>query len=514
MSNQEKKYLRFSPFRRFQHWFNTVSFLTLAFTGLIQKFNQAPISLFFLDRLGGIEVVRIIHRVSATALVLITIVHFGDVLYAWYVQRKPGSILPGKEDITNAWGQFLYNLGIRKEKPKQGFFTFEEKFEYWALIWGTVVMGITGFILWNPILANKVLPGAWIPAAKAAHGLEAILAVLAILIWHMYHVFIKHFNKSMYTGYMSHEEMEHHHPKTLEEPKYTPPSPEDSRYQRRKRIFFGIYGVLAVAMLAGLIWLVTVENTALATRPPVDDLVDVEAYEPLAPTEIPEYDPGEIADLGETWHDGIGQFLSDRCAVCHNPTAGAGELDLRSYETALEGGLSGPAIKPGQSGVSPLVLWPQRETHPVLLEPAQIAALRIWIDNGAPLGVPKPTPTPEPTPTPAPTATPAPEGEEGSDAGTGEGSGDGTAAVTYSNTLQEMFVSQCGACHGTSGGLDVTTYEALLAGGTSGPGIVPGDLEASVVYQRQTASDPHFGQFSEEDLTILEEWILAGAPEN
>ena len=66
MTKQNKQYLRFSGFRRFQHWINTVSFLTLGFTGLIQKFNQAPFSLFFLEQLGGIEMVRIIHRVSTS----------------------------------------------------------------------------------------------------------------------------------------------------------------------------------------------------------------------------------------------------------------------------------------------------------------------------------------------------------------------------------------------------------------------------------------------------------------
>lgn len=383
MSDQKKRYLRFPVFRRFQHWVNTVSFLTLGFTGLIQKFNQAPISLFFLERLGGIEVVRIIHRVSAIVLALITIVHLGDAFYSWYVKRKPGSILPGKEDLTNAWGLLLYNLGIRKDKPKQGFYTFEEKFEYWALIWGTAVMGITGFILWNPVLANKVLPGAWIPAAKAAHGLEAVLAVLAILIWHMYHVFIKHFNKSMYTGYMSEEEMEHYHAEALEEPEYIPPSKDDPRFQNRRKAFLQVYGVVAVVMLAVLVWLVTAETTALATRPPVDDLVKVEAFAPIAPTEIPSYVPDEAADLGDTWDDGIGEFL-DSCTLCHMPENGANGLDMSSYEAAMKGGNSGPAIRPGASGVSPIVIWTQREDHPVQLRPAELAAIRLWIDNGAP----------------------------------------------------------------------------------------------------------------------------------
>ena len=69
-------------------------------------------------------------------------------------------------------------------------------------------------------------------------------------------------------------------------------------------------------------------------------------------------------------------------------------------------------------------------------------------------------------------------------------------------------------CHGSSGGLDVSTYGSLLTGGDSGPGIVPGDLDASVIYQVQASGAGHFGQFTDEQLTLLEEWILAGAPEN
>ena len=384
MTKQDKKYLRFSGFRRFQHWINTVSFLTLGFTGLIQKFNQAPFSLFFLEQLGGVETVRIIHRVSAIILVLITIVHFGDAFYSWFVNRKPLTMLPGKDDLTNAWGLLLYNLGFRKEKPKQGFFTFEEKFEYWALIWGTLLMTATGFILWDPILANKILPGAWIPAAKAAHGLEAVLAVVAILIWHMYHVFIKHFNKSMYTGYMSQEEMEHYHPKNLEGPQYTPPLKEDPKYQDRKRRFFTVYGIVAVVLLAGLVWLVTAEDTALLTQPPIDDLRDLDAYAPLDPTAIPTFAAGEGVDLGETWDAGIGAYIEDTCGFCHLAEGGRGNLNLTTYEGLLAGGDSGPAIKPGASGVSPLIIWPQRADHPKQLEADEIAALRTWIDNGAP----------------------------------------------------------------------------------------------------------------------------------
>ena len=99
--------------------------------------------------------------------------------------------------------------------PQMGRYTFEEKMEYWAFVWGAIIMGATGFMMWNPISTVKFLPGEVIPAAKAAHGGEALLAVLAIIIWHMYGVHIKRFNKSMWTGKMSEEEMLHEHPLEL-----------------------------------------------------------------------------------------------------------------------------------------------------------------------------------------------------------------------------------------------------------------------------------------------------------
>ncbi len=384
MSNQEKKYLRFPLYRRIQHWVMVVSFITLGFTGLIQRFNQAAFSEFLFKVLGGVESTRIIHRVAAIGLALVTIAHLGDFLYNWYVKRGRLLMLPGKEDVTNAWNLFLYNLGIKKESPKQGFFTFEEKFEYWALIWGTVLMGVTGFILWNPILANKILPAGWIPAAKAAHGMEAVLAVAAVAVWHSYHVLIKHFNKSMYTGYMSHEEMEHFHPATLEEPAETPLDSNAPQYQRRKRMFAAVYSVIAVGMLAVLVFLVFGEDTALATRPPVDEIENMEAYSPLTPTAIPTLKiPEEVADLGSSWDDGIGAYLTETCGVCHNVGRGVGGLDMTSYQGVLEGGDSGPAVRPGAGGISPAVIWPQREDHLLKLDDKFVAALREWIDAGA-----------------------------------------------------------------------------------------------------------------------------------
>ena len=95
---------------------------------------------------------------------------------------------------------FRYNLGMAEKPPKMPRYNFMEKAEYWAMAWGLVLMGLTGLMLWNPIATTNILPGTFIPAAKAAHGAEAVLAVLAIILWHFYHVHIKHWNWAMIKG--------------------------------------------------------------------------------------------------------------------------------------------------------------------------------------------------------------------------------------------------------------------------------------------------------------------------
>ena len=109
-------------------------------------------------------------------------------------------MLPTQGDVKNALQALLYNFGLAKSRPQEGRYTYDEKVEYWAFVWGTVVMVITGFMMWNPLATTRLLPGEFIPAAKTAHGGEAMLAVLAIILWHLYNVLVRSRNKSMLTA--------------------------------------------------------------------------------------------------------------------------------------------------------------------------------------------------------------------------------------------------------------------------------------------------------------------------
>ena len=284
MSSEQHQYHRFNIFQRSEHIILLLSFTVLAITGLPQMYAQQPWATAMILGMGGIETVRIVHRVSAVLLILGTIYHFVAVAYRIYVKRVALTMLPGMQDVKDGLQALGHNLGIVKNAPRMGRYNFGEKVEYWAVIWGTVVMVITGFMLWNPIATTSFVPGEFIPAAKAAHGGEALLAVLSILTWHVYHVHVKRFNRSMFTGYISREEMEEEHALELEEIErgWGADEPAQEKVRQRQRVFAPIATIITVALLIGLYFFVTYEQTAITTVPRQQN----DVYAPITP--IPE----------------------------------------------------------------------------------------------------------------------------------------------------------------------------------------------------------------------------------
>src|ERR1044071_9303472 len=292
-----RTYERFPLARRIEHLIMLLSFTTLALTGLPQKFPAADLSIAFVYILGGIENLRKIHHFAAIVMMLGTAWHLLVFGYMGYVRRTRLSMLPSFQDAKDAWQAFMYNIGRAKTPPQMGRYTFEEKMEYWAFAWGAVIMGLTGFMMWNPITTVKILPGEVIPAAKAAHGGEALLAVLAIIIWHMYGVHIKRFNKSMWTGKMTEEEMLHEHPLELADIKsgMADRAADPATLRKPRGVYFPVAAVLALFMLAGLYGFVNAEKTALTTTErQVPTFVSfVPQRSPPAPPLTPPFPPPE-----------------------------------------------------------------------------------------------------------------------------------------------------------------------------------------------------------------------------
>ena len=285
MSEIQNKYRRFSAGQRVEHILLILSFTVLSITGLPQKYPDSVWGGLMIQWMGGIEFVRIIHRISATVLMAETIYHTFAVTYKVWVKRMPLTMMPGLQDAKDALQTLLYNFRISAQPPQMGRYTFGEKVEYWAVIWGTVIMVMTGFMLWNPIATANFFPGQFIPAAKAAHGGEALLAVLSIVTWHIYNVHVKQFNRSMFTGYISRHEMEHEHPQELNAlmSGKTAVAVDEAAMQRRRRLFVPIATLIALALSLGLYTFVTFEETAITTVP----RSGAEVYVPLTPTTPP-----------------------------------------------------------------------------------------------------------------------------------------------------------------------------------------------------------------------------------
>jgi len=384
VEEEKKRFLRFELSKRIEHLMMLTSFTILAITGLPQKFADAQLSIGFFRLFGGIEVVRVIHRSSSVVLMLVTIYHIMALAYRTWVKRVSWTMLPSFEDFKDLYQDVMAYLGARKEKALYGRYSYAEKMEYLAVVWGTVIMAITGFMMWNPIGTARFLPGQIIPAAKAAHGGEAILAVLAIVLWHFYHVHLRHFNRSMFTGYLTREEMEDEHPAELEylESGHARRGPDPQVLQRRRRIFFPVASVFTALMLAGLVAFVSFEQTSIKTIPQGET---APIFVTRVPQPSPTLPPTPTAAVfqGEAWTGGFDNLFRNRCGTCHGQTS-VGGLSLATYQQALQGGTDGPAIVPGSPGESLLITVQQAGGHPGQLTAAEIEQVIAWIEAGAP----------------------------------------------------------------------------------------------------------------------------------
>ena len=383
----DKKFTRFDITQRVEHFIFLLSFSVLGITGLAQKYSENMISQQLIQSLGGIENTRLIHHWAAVVMMFVTIFHILNLLYRIFVLRVPWSMMPVIEDIKHLIHDIGYYLGIRKEQAYYGRYNYAEKMEYLAVVWGTIIMGITGFMMWNPIVTAEYLPGQLIPAAKAAHGAEAILAVLSILLWHFYHVHLRHFNKSMFTGKLTRDEMKEEHPAELAQidagHNYSPPPTTILR--KRQYVFFPFAIIIAIVMIFSAYQFVTVEDTALAQ---VTIRETAEVFVPVTPTPKPTPTPAPTSPPEEgvqanSWSGAYGAMFRNRCGTCHGFTA-VGGLSLATYEDALIGGDNGPAIVPGNAEASVLVQVQLEGGHPGQLTPEEISSVIEWIEAGAP----------------------------------------------------------------------------------------------------------------------------------
>ncbi len=210
-------YLRMSLNERIQHFTLAISFILLVITGFMLSYPNSWWATHIRDLSSeSFEYRSLIHRISAVVMVLISVYHIYYISFTQRGKKLVKDLFPKIQDIKDAMGVLRFNVGLSDTKPKLDRFSYVEKAEYWAVIWGTIVMSATGIIMWfeNTFIGLFTKLG-W-DIARTIHYYEAWLALLSILVWHFYFVM---FNPDVYPmnlawikGNISEEEMLEEHP--------------------------------------------------------------------------------------------------------------------------------------------------------------------------------------------------------------------------------------------------------------------------------------------------------------
>ncbi|MCF7957200.1 MAG: cytochrome b/b6 domain-containing protein [Phycisphaerae bacterium] len=226
---------RFTPFQRVQHWALVITFSILVITGYSLKFADRPIAVWFVELLGSLSAVRILHRVSG-ALLLIgfsfhMVIYIGSYIlaqkkstgksYLWIILTLPMLFSP--RDFMQMGHQIIYLLCLTKTRPKWGRFSLEEKFEYFGVLWGTILLGVTGLIMWDDSFTSRYLPGRVLTVSYLIHSFESYLALLHVGIVHLAGVLLSPAafpcSPAMFSGNTPIEELAESHPAMLEDVK-------------------------------------------------------------------------------------------------------------------------------------------------------------------------------------------------------------------------------------------------------------------------------------------------------
>ena len=126
------------------------------------------------------------------------------------------TLLPNRQDFKDAVQQLRYDLGVVESQPRFDRFDYRQKFEYWGLVLGGLVMISTGLVLYFPMLVTRFFPGELIPVSKVAHSNEGLMAFLVVITWHIYNAHLAPgifpYDASIFTGKISKERLRHEHP--------------------------------------------------------------------------------------------------------------------------------------------------------------------------------------------------------------------------------------------------------------------------------------------------------------
>jgi formate dehydrogenase gamma subunit len=183
--SEHRTIVRMNRQQRWQHFLLAFSFIVLAVTGFALKFPDSWIAKLLCSHE---DFRRWSHRVAGVVMIVLGLYHVVYLLTTSDGRKLLKDFFPVKKDVADAAANVKYLSGKSPEKAKFGRFGYPEKLEYWAVVWGTIIMGVTGAMIWFKMGVTQYFPRWVVEVATTIHYYEAILACLAILVWHFYHV--------------------------------------------------------------------------------------------------------------------------------------------------------------------------------------------------------------------------------------------------------------------------------------------------------------------------------------
>jgi cytochrome b subunit of formate dehydrogenase len=260
---------RFNAMYISMHVVIITTFLLLALTGLPLKFHYAPWAQTLMGWLGGIEFARVLHRLAAIVTFGYMAFHVGNLFIRWAFKREqglawgPDSMVPQWNDVKDFFTNIRYFLYLG-DRPAGDRWTYWEKFDYLAVFWGVVIIGLSGLMLWFPLFFTKFLPGWTLNAAHVIHSDEALLATGFIFIFHFFHTHLRPESFPMdivvFTGKMPLHKFKAERPleyqrlvdnNELEDYLVDPPTPAESL---TAYIWGTIFLSIGIALAIGIIW--------------------------------------------------------------------------------------------------------------------------------------------------------------------------------------------------------------------------------------------------------------------
>ena len=210
---------RFHTGRIIEHWTALITVVTLVATGLAQRFYYLDLSQWFIMKAGGIDIIRLTHRYTGIIFSIAALIHIISGIIGVVFKGWQPSMIINKKDFTDITHNIRYYLGIENHPAGCDRYDYKQKFEYWGVIIGGILMIATGAVLWFPITVTRFLPGEIIPTAKALHTNVAFVMFIITALWHIYNsIFspeIFPLDTSIFTGYISRERMIKEHPLEL-----------------------------------------------------------------------------------------------------------------------------------------------------------------------------------------------------------------------------------------------------------------------------------------------------------